>query len=223
MKISRAGNAPADMQRQPILRFAAGILLLSPIILVTGCATPAETLDKSAVQQVQTGQDRTVVRKLLGEPNRSRNGANGETADIYVYDEVVNSASSASSAARDLKIRTFSVRYDSVGQVEDTLLYESRTPALVFRLTAFAGPSITSVDSAKIRTGVTTRDELERMFQKPQIVNLHPVRGLELHWYHVEVGTSAVHFEDESGLHVLVDDKGIVRTVELSNTADRQR
>lgn len=222
MKISRTALLLTDMQRELTLRIAAAILLLSPIILTGGCATPAETLDKSFVQQIQTGQDRSAVRKLLGQPNSSSGGANGEAVEIYLYDEVVNSASSASSAARDLKVRTFSVRYNSAGQVEDSLLYESRTPVLLYHSSAYAGPTVTAEAASRIQTGVTTREELERTFQKPLVVNLHPRRWLELHWYQIEVGATVTHFGDEQGLHILVDDQGVVRNVVFNNTADRQ-
>jgi outer membrane protein assembly factor BamE (lipoprotein component of BamABCDE complex) len=223
MKIHWVVTAPAEGRCKRKLRLAAAILLLSPIILTSGCASPAETLDKSFVQQIQSGQDRATVRKLLGQPNWSRNGANGETADTYIYDEVVNSATSAAPSARDLKARTFSIRYDATGQVSETLLYESRTPVLAYHSSAYAGPTVTAEVASKIQAGVTTREELERTFQKPLVVNLHPRRWLELHWYQIEIGATVTHLGDEQGLHILVDDQGVVRDVAFYDTTDRQR
>jgi outer membrane protein assembly factor BamE (lipoprotein component of BamABCDE complex) len=199
------------------------LILVALIALSGGCVSPAEQLDKSVVQQVHAGEDRSEVRKLLGSPNWVRRSANGETADTYIYSEAVFSTSSAASSARDLKARAFSIRYDTAGRAYETLLYESLTPALVYRSSAYAGPTVTAEALSQIRTGVTTREELERKFQKPLVVNLHPERWLELHWYQIEVDTTVTHFGDERGLHILVDDQGIVRDVTFSDTADRQR
>jgi outer membrane protein assembly factor BamE (lipoprotein component of BamABCDE complex) len=192
-------------------------------LVAAGCATSSELLEPSFVQQIHEGQDRSEIRKLLGPPNWSRGGTAGETADTYIYTEVVFSSTSASSSARDLKVRAFSIRYDVAGHVRETLFHESRTPAVLLRHSAYAGPNITAQDISSIRTGITTREQLETKFQKPLVVNLHPVRGLELHWYQIEVGASVTHLQDEQGLHVLVDEQGIVRNAESSSTSDRHK
>jgi len=220
-----ASQTPLSVGRRncKVHECVGAFLFAVSIALVVGCASPAEQLDKSFVQQIHNGQDRSEVRKLLGPPNWSRRGAGGETADTYIYSEVVNSASSAASSARDLKVRAFSIRYDATGLATDTLLNESRTPALVIGGAAYAGPALTEKAVTQIRNGVTTREEVEKIFHKPLVVDLHPGRWLELHWYQVEVGTTVTHLGDEQGLHVLVDDQGIIRDVAFTDTADRQR
>jgi outer membrane protein assembly factor BamE (lipoprotein component of BamABCDE complex) len=195
---------------------------MSLLIAAAGCQTPAELLDPSFVQQIHAGQNRTDVCKLLGAPNWSRNVPNVGSADTYIYSELVNSSSSSSSSARDLTVRAFSVRYDASRAVQETLLEQSRTPAIIYGgFSMYAGPKVTDQDVSSIRIGVTTRADLEKIFQKPIVVNLHPVKGLELHWYQIAVGASVTHREDEQGLHVLVDEQGVVRNAEFHSTNDR--
>ncbi|HTS19376.1 MAG TPA: hypothetical protein VMP11_17500 [Verrucomicrobiae bacterium] len=188
---------------------------------MAACSTPSETLEPSFVQTIATGQSRDEVRKLLGQPNWSRGLTGSGSADTFLYTELVNSSTSPFPSARDLKARAFSVRYDASGRVQKTLFYESRTPATMYHSSCFAGPQINDQAPSNIHIGVTTREDLERMFPKPLVINLHPVQGLELHWFQIAIGASFTHFEDEQGLHILVDDGGVVRDVAFHSTAER--
>jgi len=218
------GHAYAPIPYKRSAQWHRLILVMSLLALAAGCETPAELLDASFLQQIHAGQNRADVRKLLGPPNWSRNVPNAGSADTYIYTELVNSSSSSAPSARDLKVRAFSVRYDASGTVQDTLLEQSRTPATVYGgFSWYAGPKVTDQDVSSIRIGVTTREDLEKIFQKPIVVNLHPVKGLELHWYQIAVGASVTRREDEQGLHVLVDEQGVVRNAEFHSTNDRSQ
>jgi len=202
-----------------ILRFSLVIITLG---VWTGCTSLRETLDSSLLEKLHTGQNRAEVLDVLGPPNSSAGGANGKTVDHYIHDELVFSASSAASAARDLKIRSVSVRYNASGKVERTLTYDSRTPAAAYRTAAYAGRQVNPLDISKIKIGTTTRRELEQMFQSPVIAILHPVGEVELHWIQIEVGTTFTHLQDVKGLHVIVDDQSIVRWSNYTDTSERR-
>ena len=191
-------------------------------ILAVGCVSPRESLKTTIIQQVHPGQTRAEVTKILGRPNWSQTSSNGKSGDVYVYDEVVFATRTASESARDLKVRTFSARYDSAGVVEETLLYECLTPAIVLSTTAFAGIAVKPQDLQRIRVGTTTQPELETMFKPPIVKCLHPMGGWELYWFQIDVGASVTHRQDVKGLDIVVDRDGIVRVANFNDTAERR-
>ena len=220
------GNLRATANRP---KWFAAFVVVGPVViaasvlaLVTGCETAGVRLEPSFVSQIHAGQTRAEVSKLLGSPNSSKHVSNDKTIDVYWYDEVVFSTSSASSSARDLSVRTFSIRYDPSGQVEKTFLYQSLTPVLIYHSSALRGTGVTADDASKIRVGVTTREELEHRFGKPLLATLSAGDGVQLDWYRIELGASVVRFETDRGLHALVDNQGIVRAVSFSDTTDRR-
>ncbi len=204
-------------------RGTCGVLAAALSCLLAGCQTPGQRLEPSLVQQFRAGQDRREVRQVLGPPNWSQGLGGGKMVDTYFYDLVVFSTSSSSPSARDWKVRSFSIRYDDAGRIEKTLLYESLTPIQFYRRQAYAGPTITSADVARIKTGATTREELEKLYGNPTVVEVTGDDFLVLHWYHEEVGTSFRQFEQERGLHVIVDLDGIVRNLSYHDTSDERK
>jgi len=223
MRIQSAVTTRPRLSHRQFTHRLAPAFAFSIVVLTAGCETPSQSLEPSFVQQIHAGQIRNDVRKILGQPNWSRGLPGSGSADTFLYAELVNSSTSPFPSARDLKVRAFSVRYDASGTAQKTLFYESRTPATLYHSSCYAGPTITDQGPSNIHIGVTTREDLEKMFPKPLIINLHPVQGLELHWFQVEIGASVTHFEDEQGLHVLIDDGGVVRDAEFHSTADRSR
>ena len=191
------------------------------VLLAASCVSPKECLHPSLTQQVKPGQTRADVIKLLGTSNWSQTGANGKTVDCYTYDELVYATRTASEAARDLKFRTFSVRYDPANLVEETLTYESTTPAIVYNTRAFAGIAVKPQDLQKIHVGTTTRQDLVAMFGQPVSESLHP-HGRELYWFEIQVGTSVTHRQDLKGLDIVIDGDGIVRVANFDDTHERR-
>jgi hypothetical protein len=196
--------------------------LLVGLIILAGCVSPRESLQPSLTQQIHPGQTRAAVIQLLGNSNWSQTGANGKTVDVYVYDELVYATRTAAESARDLKMRTFSVRYDPAGTVEETLVYESLTPATVYNNRSFAGVTVKPLDLQRIHIGTTTRHELEAMFGLPVSEYLHPQGGRELSWFQIETGMNVTHRQDARGLYVAVDRDGIVRIANYNDTAERR-
>jgi outer membrane protein assembly factor BamE (lipoprotein component of BamABCDE complex) len=193
-----------------------------PLVLVVGCVSPRETLDSGLTRQIRAGQTRAEVAQLLGKPNWTAHNANRKSVDVYVYYELVFSTHSASDAARDLKARTFSVRYDPEERAEETMTYESLSPAAVSRISTIAGRAVTADDLKKIQIGATTRAELEATLGPPIVAHLNPVGAFEMHWFQVLAGATVTHPSDSKELVVVVDDKGIVCRADFADTAERR-
>ncbi len=198
-------------------------LLVSCIVWVAGCATPVQELDSSTLQQVQKGQTRASVQQVFGKPPITRSGNNGKVVDTYYASQLVYSKSSASDRVRDLRIRSLSIRYSKAETVEETLFNESRTEAQLLPHSAYGGPNLPPEDVAKIHIGVTTREELERLFGKPMLVSLHPNGGVSLHWFQIELGTSFINPDSTKGLHVLLDLSGTVRDFGQTDRGQERR
>lgn len=197
--------------------------LLAVGLAVAGCATPIDQLDQSVMKQVQPGQSRSAVQRVLGKPTSNNRSANGRLVENYRYTATIYSESSASDAARDLKIRTVSIRYSPAEVVEETSYYESRTPAWFLMHTAYAGPKLPPEKISQIKIGTTTRAELEEWFGKPMLVELNAGGGLILRWFQVELGRSFINPDSTQGLHVLIDSNGVVRTFNQTDRGQERR
>lgn len=195
--------------------FSFGALIVAT--LLTGCASTTKQITPEISRQVVTGQNRTEVNAILGEPNRTRSSSSGKIVDTHQQSELLYSTSSASDRVRDLRLRTLSVLYNPNGKVEMTYFYESHTPAVYYSRSTYIGRMINSEEVARIKVGTTTQQELENWFKKPTSAILHPSGGRELNWYGRETGTSFTSPVQNRRLLVWGDEEGIVRDMNFTN------
>jgi outer membrane protein assembly factor BamE (lipoprotein component of BamABCDE complex) len=162
---------------------AIGLLLCQ-----SGCMTPGEKLESTAVNELRKGQTEAEVRHLFGAPKRSDTSANGKTLDVFfVIFPRFTTAPSIRSRVRVLEVRSLHVLYDNQGRVDKFTFYVGESKSLAGPGRDWrAGRWLDQNQVSNIKRGITSRSDLVAMLGPATVQGLN-VYGVEVwSWLFVE-------------------------------------
>jgi outer membrane protein assembly factor BamE (lipoprotein component of BamABCDE complex) len=148
-----------------IRQLSAVVILVTALCLLSGCVTPGENLDRSAVAKLQQGQTRDEVRKVFGPPQREEAGGSGKSLDFYQ----VNFVRGNNAPLRAMIVRTLSVLYDKAGRVERFKHHVGELPIILTRMGWEAGAELDEARVREIERETNNRFQLEAMFGSPTV------------------------------------------------------
>jgi hypothetical protein len=143
-----------------------GLIFVALIgMLQSGCMTPGEQLDRSAIALLQTGQTQAEVRKVFGTPKRTELGPNGKRLDVFQ----VEFARRLPTPQRALVFRTLSVLYSNAGLIENHVYHVGELLVRETRMGWEGGEELNEAQVRGIERERHSRNDLVFTFGAPTI------------------------------------------------------
>jgi outer membrane protein assembly factor BamE (lipoprotein component of BamABCDE complex) len=180
-----------------------------------GCKTP-DPLGPAMGGAVREGMSQGEVRMLLGDPTLYEQAGDGRSVETYEDLRTIFGSRGVPEREEALEIRQYSVRYDPQGRVTATLYHRGVLENLTMLYSQSRGPEVTPEKMRTVRSGQTTRADLERLFGPPILARLEVDSGQRLEWIYDYIEASAVTpGRVYRALEVTVDDNGVVSSVQM--------
>lgn len=154
------------------------------------------------------------VRQLMGMPTYVEQGRSGRSVDTFEALQTIFGKYGVREKDESLEIRQFSVRYDPAGRVEQTLLHRGVLEGFTMVFSRSVGPELLPARLAQVRSGRSTRADLERLFGPPSLARLDVEEETRLEWIYDYVEASAVTpGRVFRSIEVTLDASDVVRSV----------
>lgn len=197
-------------------KFLVAVALFSG--LTTGCKT-ADPLAPATSGQVQKGMSAGTVHQLLGSPTYREQSPEGVTVETFETVQTIFGSYGVREREEALEIRQFSVRYDADDRVTESFYHRGVLEGLTMIYSHSLGAEITSEKLRQVRSGRTTRAELDAIFGPPTMARLALEPGLRLEWIYDYIEASAVTPGSVyRSVEVILNDANVVTSVK---TVDR--
>lgn len=157
------------------------------------------------------------VRQTLGSPTYFEQSRSGRAVETYEALETIFGSYGVPERDEALEIRQFSVRYDAGGKVERTLYHRGVLDGFTMNFSRSLGPEITPEKVARVRSGQTTRAEVEALFGPASTARLDLDDDVRLEWIYdfVDMAAAVMPGRVFRLIEVTVDAAGVVRSVKV--------
>lgn len=181
--------------------------------LLAACQT-ADPLAAAVSGQIRPGQSREEVQQRLGAPTSYEQALSGDVVEVFESLRTIFGSYGVREREEALEIRQFSVRYDAAGVVKETYSHRGVLEGFTMLYSRSLGPEITREKLAKVRSGQSTRAEVEALFGPASLGRLNGEGGLRLEWIYewTESGALAPGRVYRS-IEVTLDGPGVVQSV----------
>jgi outer membrane protein assembly factor BamE (lipoprotein component of BamABCDE complex) len=148
---------------------------------VSGCMTPGQQLDTKAIQQLHEGQTQGEVRAIFGKPVESVSDGNGNALDVFQF---TSPKSISEGRFRTIEFRSLHVLYNSEGRVKKFVPHVGELKGYIGRDNKWrAGRPFEPGKLNTIQRGLTTHDELIRLFGPATIEGVNVQGNAGARWY----------------------------------------
>ena len=177
---------PRELKRNGVATTKRVLLFLGLCLGLVGCVHPERSLDASLIRELKVGQDQSEVRKILGQPQRTRADSSGKLLDIYLKDVPV--IRGGPNVVNEVELRSIFVLYNPEGEVTQFTHHIGKLRGIPggYR----AGVSKFEDKVAEIERGSTTREELIEVFGPAHIEGLSTSGKRIMVWFSLEGGNS---------------------------------
>lgn len=188
-------------------------VLCAGVLLGCGCTT-VDPLAPATRGEVRPGMSASEVHERLGTPTYYEQSPSGRVVETYEVLQTIFGSYGVREREEALEIRQFSVRYDHQGKVERTLQHRGVLEGFTRLYTRSLGTEITRERLAQVRSGTSTKADVEKLFGPASQARLDPEGGVRLEWIYEVVESSAVTpGRAYRSIEVTVDDAEVVRSV----------
>ncbi len=200
---------PRATRTLPRVSIAAALGLL----FLTACRTP-DPLAPAVEGRIREGMTIAEVQGLLGAPSSTEEQPGLGRVETYEVLSTIFGKYGVPERDESLEIRQFSVRYDPEGRVAETLHHRGVLEGFTMLYTRSLGTEIDPARIRQVRSGSTTRPELERLFGPPSTARLRPAGGQRLEWIYDVVESGAVTpGRLYRSVEAEVDEQGVVTAI----------
>ncbi|MCC7373525.1 MAG: hypothetical protein IT581_02635 [Verrucomicrobiales bacterium] len=184
-------------------------------LLAGGCAS-VDPLAPATRGEVQAGMAISEVHQRLGSPTYYEQAPSGRSVETYEVLQTIFGKFGVREREEALEIRQFSVRYDAAGRVEKTLQHRGVLEGFTRLHSRSLGPEITREQVSQVRSGISTRADVEKLFGPASQARLDPESGVRLEWIYDVVESSAVTpGRAYRSIEVTLDEGDVVRAVKV--------
>jgi outer membrane protein assembly factor BamE (lipoprotein component of BamABCDE complex) len=196
--------------------------------LATGCISPADRLEPEVVRQVKEGMNWGEIEKIMGKPHSVVIGSGEKSVAHYGYTRRIDSAEfqligAFAKNGGDILLRHLSLLYNRNNVAEKVLFHQSLTPFGVGFGRASAGQVLAPETLRQIKKGVSTQDEVVKIFGEPTMRALDPDGDLGMVWHYAksQIGWTK-NQNDFQTLTITFDKTGVVKEQTLSGNVGTQ-